>query len=102
MENSTPVQKNAALLDSKDTSAETQRQQILSHLRKKQSINTLEFRQLGFMSPAPRIFELKQLGYTIRSVMEDVITPDGRMHRRVARYYLSHNQRSGYGQEEAA
>jgi hypothetical protein len=85
----TPDQKNEALLKDKNTSASTQRNQILSYLKIKQSLNTLELRELGFISPAPRLQELRQRGHNIISIREDVFTPDGRLHRRVARYYLS-------------
>lgn len=77
------------LLNNKDTSAATQRSQILAHLKATQSINTLEFRELGFISPAPRLLELRQRGHNIKSIREDVRTPDGRLHRGIARYYLS-------------
>jgi hypothetical protein len=87
--NPTPDQKNEALLKDKNTSAPTQRGQILAYLKIKQSLNTLELRELGFISPAQRLLELKQQGHNIISIREDVFTPDGRLHRRVARYYLS-------------
>lgn len=77
------------LFNNKDTSAATQRNQILAHLKTTPSINTLEFRELGFISPAPRILELKERGHNIKSIREDVKTPDGRLHRGIARYYLS-------------
>lgn len=75
-------------LDSKDTSAHTQRLQILALLKTNASLNTLEFREKGFISPAPRILELKQLGHKIVSTREDITTDDGRLHRGIARYYL--------------
>lgn len=75
-------------LNSKDKSAHTQRLQILTLLKSNSSLNTLEFREKGFISPAPRILELKQLGHHIVSVREDVKTDDGRLHRGIARYYL--------------
>ena len=77
------------LFSNKDTSAATQRSQILAHLKRTPSINTLEFRELGFISPAPRILELKERGHNIKSIREDVKTPDGRLHRGIAQYYLS-------------
>jgi hypothetical protein len=88
-DDTTPDQKNSALLESKDTSAATQRNQILAHLKSTPSLNTLELRELGFLSPAPRILELKERGHNINSIREDVRTPDGRLHRGIARYYLS-------------
>ena len=37
-----------------------QQQTILAHLRKHHSITTLEAREMGIMSPASRIMELKK------------------------------------------
>ncbi|TRY30730.1 helix-turn-helix domain-containing protein [Aliiglaciecola sp. M165] len=75
-------------LNSKDTSAHAQRLQMLALLEKSVSINTLEFREKGFISPAPRILELRQRGYDILSIREDVRTQDGKLHRGIARYIL--------------
>jgi hypothetical protein len=86
----TPDKKNNALLKSIDTSASTQRMQILALLKLYSSINTLEFREVhGILSPAPRVFELRLMGYEILTHLEDIRTPDGRLHKRVARYYLT-------------
>ncbi|MFT6909362.1 MAG: hypothetical protein ACJAS1_006078 [Oleiphilaceae bacterium] len=90
MKKHTPLDQNKdALIASKDTSAGTQRQQILEHLKRLPSINTLEFRALGFISPAPRILELRERGNNIKSVRETVKTEDGRTRTGVARYYIS-------------
>lgn len=89
MKNATHNDESSALIDQLDTSAATQRQQILAHLKATPSINTLEFRALGFISPAPRLLELRQQGHNIKSHREDIRTPDGRLHRGIARYYLS-------------
>ncbi|XOV80834.1 MAG: helix-turn-helix domain-containing protein [Aestuariibacter sp.] len=88
--------------DLKDTSAATQKLQMLVYLRKLPSINTLEFRELGFLSPAPRILELKADGHRIISVREDVRTPDGRLHRGIARYYLKQSSANDCQKEDAA
>jgi|TARA_B110000240_G_C13057172_1_gene265967 hypothetical protein len=86
----TPDQKNDALLKNKDTSSSTQRMQILALLKRHLSINTLEFRDIhGILSPAPRVFELRLMGYEILTHLENIRTPDGRLHKRVARYYLT-------------
>jgi hypothetical protein len=86
----TPDKKNNALLKSIDTSASTQRMQILALLKRYPSINTLEFRDVhGILSPAPRVFELRLMGYEILTHLEDIRTQDGRLHKRVARYYLT-------------
>jgi hypothetical protein len=89
-EDTTHDQKNDTSLKSLDTSASTQRMQILALLKRYPSINTLEFREAhGILSPAPRIFELRLMGYEILTHLEDIRTPDGRLHKRVARYYLT-------------
>lgn len=102
MKKATPNGESSLLLNSKDTSAATQRNQILAHLRQTQSINTLEFRELGFISPAPRILELKERGHRIESVRETVTTSDGREHVGIARYYLSSNPPANDDNSEAA
>lgn len=97
-----PDQKKDALISKKDTSAATQRLQILAHLERLPSINTLEFRELGFISPAPRILELKARGHNIKSTRETVETPDGRTHQGIARYYLSSNPLAANQVDEVA
>jgi hypothetical protein len=96
MKNATPNDESSVLIDQLDTSAATQRNQILAHLKRTPSINTLEFRELGFISPAPRLLELRQQGHNIKSHREDVRTPDGRLHRGIARYYLSNVPQANY------
>ncbi|AYA64176.1 helix-turn-helix domain-containing protein [Alteromonas sp. RKMC-009] len=81
--------KARSVLDSKDTSAATQRNQIIALLKEHQSLNTLELRGYGFMAPATRIFELRAQGYVIPTVSETYIDQAGKTHRNVARYYLS-------------
>lgn len=96
------VNSNCATL-SKDTSAATQRKQIITLLERHDSINTLEFRNIhGIISPAPRIKELRDKGYPINSIRETVTTPDGRSHRGVARYYLATSQPAKNGFQEVA
>lgn len=54
-------------------------------------INTLEFRQRGAISPAPRILELRDAGFEILATEEDVpahLSPDGVTHEGIARYRL--------------
>jgi hypothetical protein len=92
----TPDQKNNALLKSLETSANTQRKQIIALIHKYQSLNTPEFRQHGIMAPAPRIFELKQLGYKIAKVLETYTDETGKLHHGVARYYFTHNPPANY------
>jgi hypothetical protein len=92
----TPDQKNEALVNNKDTSASTQRHQIIALLNKFQSRNTPEFRKHGIMSPAVRLFELKQMGYNIAKVLETYIDETGKVHHGVARYYFSNNPPANY------
>ncbi|GAA6183767.1 helix-turn-helix domain-containing protein [Aliiglaciecola sp. NS0011-25] len=87
----TPDQKTDALLNDNDTSANTQRSQIIALLKKHQSVNTPEFRQHGIMQPASRILELKLQGYPIEKVLENFIDGTGKKHSGVARYYFTSN-----------
>jgi hypothetical protein len=89
MKNATPNDESSALPNDKDTSASTQRSQIIALIHRYQSLNTPEFRQQGIMAPAPRIFELKQLGYKIAKVLETYTDETGKVHHGVARYYFS-------------
>jgi hypothetical protein len=89
-DDTTPVQKNSALLTDTDTSASTQRDQILTHFKNTPSLNTLELRALVFVTPASRTLELKYRGHNIKANKENVITPGGMLHRGIARYYLSY------------
>jgi hypothetical protein len=82
-----PDDQTKSVLKSKCTSAHTQRMQILAHLRLG-SNNTFEFRDKGHPSPAPRIRELRLMGFDIFSLREDVKAANGHLHKRVARYFL--------------
>jgi hypothetical protein len=73
------------------TNSTIQRQVILDALKQRHElgITTLEARQqLGVMSPAPRILELKAKGHHIVTIPTDIVTDDGVMHQGVARYVL--------------
>jgi len=98
MKNKSPTldQKNEALLKNNDTSAATQRRQIIALLNKFQSQNTPEFRRYGIMAPAPRIFELRQMGYNIAKVLETYIDETGKVHHGVARYYFANTPPADY------
>ncbi|PKG97852.1 helix-turn-helix domain-containing protein [Paraglaciecola sp. MB-3u-78] len=74
-----------------DTSAATQRNQIIAFINKHQSANTPEIRRIGIMAPAPRIFELRQQGYKIEKVLERYTDEEGKTHSGVARYYFANN-----------
>lgn len=65
-----------------NNSTASQRVTLLEHLKKYGSITTLQARQvLGVMSPAPRMKELREAGYSI--ITERVLDADstGREHR---------------------
>jgi hypothetical protein len=87
MKKATHDQGSSSLIESKNTSAATQRLQILAHLRKR-PLNTFELRELGHMAPAPRIKELRDRGFIIVTSFESVIDELGKRHNRVARYSL--------------
>ncbi len=95
-DDTSPDQKSSALLKSLDTSASTQRMQIVALINKYQSLNTPELRLQGIMAPAVRIFELKQLGYKIAKVLESYIDETGKVHHGVARYYFANNPPANY------
>jgi hypothetical protein len=82
-----PSHQTKSILDSKDTSAVTQRLQILAHIRQR-PLNTLELLELGHMAPAPHIKELRDKGFVIVSSFENATDELGKLHRRVARFTL--------------
>ena len=86
-DDTTPNDGSDANPNLQDTSAATQRLQILSLLRVN-SLNTIELRERSHMAPAPRIKELRSKGYVIRTNLEDAKDLDGVLHKRVARYTL--------------
>jgi hypothetical protein len=102
MKKATPNDQSSLLLNSKDTSAATQRNQIIALINKHQSANTPEIRRTGIMAPAPRIFELRQQGYKIEKVLERYIDEEGKTHSGVARYYFAHNPPANDDNSEAA
>ena len=72
-----------------DSSVSNQRAQILSYLKQYGSATTLEIRNnLHILSPAPRVFELRERGVQIITTKESQSTPDGKEHF-IARYILS-------------
>lgn len=75
-------------LTSKNNSTACQRALILTYLQEHGSATTTDFRNMGIMSPAPRIMELKRQGYNIEKVLEAVIDHVGVKHGNVARYFL--------------
>lgn len=63
-------------------SANSQRQRLLKHFKEVGCITTVESReQLGIMSPAPRVQELRALGYDITLLWVNQIDCTGQPHR---------------------
>ncbi|WP_426271333.1 helix-turn-helix domain-containing protein [Dyella kyungheensis] len=70
------------------STANAQRQQILSCLRRG-SIDTLAARrELGVLMPATRVKELREAGHNIVTRLVDLPDDQGRTHRRIAMYTL--------------
>lgn len=75
-------------LNRNNTSAAWQRATVIQALRIV-GTTTVEFREIwGVMSPAPRVLELRMLGYDIRTTFVSAHTIDGVKHYGVARYVL--------------
>lgn len=71
-----------------DTSAAGQRQRVLAAIRTGPK-TTIELReQYGVISPAPRVLELRRMGYVIHTLRVRAVTPDGVTHYGIARYVL--------------
>ena len=81
MKNATPDQESS-VLNATDTSAHTQRAQIIALIKQYQSRSTPEFREHGIMSPAPRILELRAQGHKIEKVLETFVDKTGKTHWR--------------------
>lgn len=71
----------------KDANASTQRALVASYLRENGSASTLELREIGVMSPASRIMELRRRGWVIITVPCLDHDPSGLIHR-AGRYLL--------------
>ena len=72
----------------KDNSAHIQRATLIHALRTGAK-TTPELRDSwGIMSPAPRVFELRMLGYDIETLFIAAYTSDGVKHHGVAKYVL--------------
>jgi hypothetical protein len=69
---------------------QSQRDQLAKVLRYRGSLGlgTVEGQALGYRCIAARILELKEQGYRIDRQSENVITDEGLMHPRMARYRL--------------
>lgn len=68
------------------TTAESQRQRILEHLRRESLTTHYARTVLDIPSPAPRVLELRKQGYNIVTEWETVDT--GKDKHRFARYVL--------------
>lgn len=67
--------------DSTTLPAASQRQIILASLQLVGSVSTLCCHELGVMSPAPRILELRRQGYKIETHWQTAIDRAGIVHR---------------------
>jgi len=68
--------------------ANTQRNKLLRYIRDHGSINTFQAREIGCMSPAPRVIELREQGCNIVANYMTIEDKDGIKHKRVAVYTL--------------
>ena len=72
-----------------NASAYAQRKRMLDALQKLGAVNTLYARdRLNIMAPAPRIKELREQGYQIRTDRIRITDRDGYVHDNVALYVL--------------
>jgi len=69
-------------------SADTQRNKLLRYIRDHGSINTFQAREIGCMSPAPRVMELRAQGFNIVANYMTIEDKDGVKHKGVAVYTL--------------
>ena len=73
-----------------DNSTNNQQAKLLDYLIEHGSIATAIARnELDVMSPAPRIMELKALGYSIVTLCDNWISEHGINHKGIARYVLT-------------
>lgn len=74
-------------------SAASQRARILKHLENGKALSTMQAReQLGIMSPAPRVKELREQGYQIDTYRITEHDSNGVPHHRMGLYVL-HSKR---------
>ena len=72
----------------KDNSSSVQRTTLIHALRTGAK-TTPELRESwGILSPAPRVFELRMLGYEIETLFISAFTAGGEKHHGVAKYVL--------------
>jgi hypothetical protein len=71
------------------TTSTTSQRQIALDALKLGPQSTIDLRHTyGIMQPAPRIKELRDIGYQIETVFVEEETPDSIKHNKVARYIL--------------
>ncbi len=80
------------LLNANNTTATNQRAIILQALKIAPQTTISLRHDLGIMQPAPRIFELRNLGHDIHTEIVRQETPDNISHKGVAKYVLRHSQ----------
>jgi len=66
-----------------------QQRRVLNALLTHGSRTTLDLRDLGVCSPAPRIMELKDKGFSIHTTYERDFDHKGIKHQNIARYWIS-------------
>lgn len=81
---------NITLSISATSETQNQRKQILKLLKTLPALTTLEFRELGYMTPAARILELRR-SHNIVTQFVDMVDSASVMHMRVARYVFMGN-----------
>ncbi|PHS69130.1 MAG: hypothetical protein COB23_07180 [Methylophaga sp.] len=70
--------------------ADIDRKKILKHLLEHARLTTLQAREeLGIMSPAPRVLELRRLGHNIVTTLTNERDITGRKHRQAEYGYFS-------------
>ena len=77
----------------KSTSTESQRSLLLDHL-KKGPLTTIQARdELGVMSPAPRVMELRRQGHNIITLWTETVDRTGTKHREGQYVLLTEEER---------
>ena len=77
----------------KSTSTESQRSLLLDHL-KKGPLTTIQARdELGVMSPAPRVMELRRQGHNIITLWTETVDRTGTKHREGQYILLTEEER---------
>ena len=77
----------------KSTSTESQRSLLLDHL-KKGPLTTIQARdELGVMSPAPRVMELRRQGHNIITLRTETVDRTGTKHREGQYVLLTEEER---------